>query len=91
MESELLVFFEVQCRRVKFYQLRDVSARYGTPVTLRPEPTNGHDPFCITAFVPGKPLGSQEPALMLGHIAREAVKWICPLLSSRLRVTKYVG
>ena len=71
MENELLVFFECQCRGVKFYELHDVSARYGTPVTLQPEPTNGHDPFCVAAFVPGKLLGSREPAQMLGHIARK--------------------
>ena len=87
MESELLVFFECQCRGVKFYRLRDVSARYGTPIMLQPEPTNEHDPYCVAAFVPGNMLRSWTP-LMLGHIAREAAKWICPLLTSRLRVTR---
>ena len=86
MEHELL---ECQCQGVKFYQLRDVSLSYGTLVTLLPEPTNLYNPSCVAAFVPGTVLRSSKP-LMLGHVASEANRWICPLLSYHLRVTRYV-
>ena len=89
--SELLVFFEGECRGVKFHQLLDVSASYGTLVTLWPKPTNEHDALCVVVFVLGAGVqrGFQMP-LILGHIAREAARWICPLLcSSCLRDTRY--
>ena len=78
-ENKLLAFFECQCRGVKFYQLRDVSARYGTPVSLQREPTNVHDALCVAAYVPGS---RRRGPLMLGHVAREAARWLYPLLSS---------
>ena len=36
---------------MKFYQPRDVSAQYGTPVTLQAEPWNEHDALCVAAWI----------------------------------------
>ena len=33
-ESDLLAFFECQCRGIQFYDFRDVTLRHGTPLFL---------------------------------------------------------
>ena len=43
---ELLVFFECQVRGVKFYDLREAGARWGTSLRLVKEPSDLHDPLC---------------------------------------------
>ena len=40
LKMELLMFFECQCRGVKFYDLRSAEARYGTRLELVREPTS---------------------------------------------------
>ena len=85
----LLVFFEVQCRGVKFYDFKDAELRFGSPVVLRREPENQHDIFCVAVFVP-RPAARGDR--MLGHIARVAARWLSPLLQCGfVRVTGYVS
>ena len=93
-QDDLLVFFECQCQGIKFYYLSGVSMRYGTWVVLRREPANIYDHFCAAAFVCDGSIALTQrthsrckASLMLGHIAKEAARWLCPLLSSSLRVT----
>ena len=81
----LLAFVEVQCRGVKFYDLKDTELEFFDPVVLRREPENPHDQFCVAAFVP-RPAAHR--AQMLGHISRAAARWLSPLLlCDSLRVT----
>ena len=83
------MFFECQCRGVKFYDLRSARARYGTRLKLVREPTNLQDPLnCVAAWVPGPRSSGRQTSLMLGHIAKEAVRWLNPLLDSCFRVTR---
>jgi hypothetical protein len=84
---ELLLFFECQCCGVKFYDLRNVGARYGTRLKLVRKPTNLQDPLnCVAAWVPG-PWSSGHRAALLGHIAKETARWLNRLLDSCFRVT----
>ena len=89
-KMELLLFFECQCRGVKFYDLQSAGARYGTRLKLVREPTNLQDPLnCVAAWVPPGPWSSDHWAsCMLGHIAKEAARWLNPLLDSCFRVTR---
>ena len=82
---ELLVFFECQVRGVKFYDLREAGARWGTSLRLVKEPSNLHDPLCVAAWVPGSP---RARPLMLGHVAKEAARWLNQLLQPSYRVTR---
>ena len=50
-KSDLLAFFECQCRSIKFCDFADVTLRYGTRLVLRRERSNPHDYFCVAAFV----------------------------------------
>lgn len=89
---ELLVSFHCQCRGVKFYDLRSAGAVWGTELNLVTEPTNPHDPLCVAARVPGIPgeRGAGARPRMLGHVAKEAARWLNPLLDvPSLRVTRY--
>ena len=94
---EILADFVCQCRGIKFYDLKSVGTRWGDRVRLVKEPTNSHDPLCVAAWVTGT-LGAASrtsrtltPPLMLGHVAREAARWINPLLSvHRLNLTRLV-
>ena len=52
---DLLVSFHSQCRGVKFYDLRSAEAEWGTKLKRVKEPTNLHDPLCVTAWVTGIP------------------------------------
>ena len=89
-ESDLLAFFECQCQGMKFYDSHDVTLRHGTRLALRRERSNPHDYFCIIAFV-SDGRHSRASHRMLGHVAREACRLLCPLLSaSTLRVTRSV-
>ena len=47
-------------------------------------PTNPHDPLCIAAWVPGIPgeRGTGARPCMLGHVAKEAARWLSPLLGT---------
>ena len=67
---ELLVFFECQVRGVKFYDLREAGARWGTSLRLVKEPSNLHDPLCVAAWVP------RARPLMFGHVVKEAARRI---------------
>ena len=82
-----LAFFESQVRGVKFYDLREAGARWGTSLRLVKEPSNPHDPLCVAAWVPGSP--SSRP-LMLGHVAKEAARWLSQLLRPPYKVTRFV-
>ena len=74
--------FHCQCRGVKFYDLRSAGAAWGTKLDLVQEPTNPHDPLCVAAWVPGIPdeRGAGARPRMLGHVAKEAARWLSPLL-----------
>ena len=88
----MLVSFYCQCRGVKFYDLRSAGAAWGTKLDLVKEPTNPHDPLCVAAWVPGTPgeRGVGARPRMLGHVAKEAARWLNPLLGlPTLRVTRY--
>ena len=86
MAMELLADFVCQCRGIKFYDLKSFGTRWGDRVQLIKEPSNPHDPLCVSAWV----TGTQHP-LMLGHVAREAARWINPLLSVHcLKLTRLV-
>ena len=83
---ELLVFFECQVRGVKFCDLHEAGARWGTSLRLVKEPSNLHDPLCVAAWVPGTP---KARPLMLGHVAKEAAKWLNQLRKPPYTVTRY--
>ena len=87
---ELLADFQCQCRGIKFYDLSSVGARWGDRVRLVTEPKNPRDPLCVAAWVTGTREGRTSPPLMLGHVAKEAARWINPLLVGRFRVTRFV-
>ena len=74
--------FHCQCRGVKFYDLRSTGAEWGTKLDLVKEPDNPYDPLCVAAWVPGIPgeRGAGGRPLMLGHVAKEAARWLSPLL-----------
>ena len=77
---------ECQCRGVKFYDLRSAGARYGTRLELVHEPTNIHDPLnCVAAWVVGPWSSGQRASHMLGHVAKEAARWLNPPLDSCFR------
>ena len=83
--------FHCQCRGVKFYDLRSAGAEWGTNLDLVKEPDNPYDPVCVAAWVPGIPgeRGAGGRPLMLGHVAKEAARWLSPLLLvPMLRVTR---
>ena len=87
---ELLVFFECQVHGVKFYDLYETGARLGlgwesTSLRLVKEPTNLHDPLCVAAWVPGS---LRARPLMIGHVAKEAARWLNQLLQPPFKVTK---
>ena len=95
IEMELLVSFHCQCRGVKFYDLRSAGAALGTKLDLVEEPTNPHDPLCVAAWVLGIPneRGAGVRLCMLGHghVAKEAARWLSPLLGvPTLWVTRYL-
>ena len=80
-EFQLLVFFACQARGVKFYDLAEVSANIGTVVDLRRDPYNSWDPNCVEVLV------AADRRTKLGHIAKEAAKWLSPLLLGPYRIT----
>ena len=89
MEKEqFLVMFGCKCRGVKFYDLRSFVARWGANVKLVRAPSNVHDTNCVAAWVTD---GRTSRWLQLGHVAREAAKWLHPLLQPQYRVTRLVG
>ena len=64
---------------------------WGTKLDLVKEPDNPYDPLCVAAWVPGIPgeRGAGGRPLLLGHVAKEAARWLSPLLLvPMLRVTR---
>ena len=86
-DQEFLAYFGCKCRGVKFYDLKSVGARWWTRVTLVREQSNPYDRLCVAAWVPGERSPRQ---LQLGHIAKEAAKWLHPLLQPPYRVKRFV-
>ena len=92
-ESDLLASFECQCRGIKFYDSADATLRCDTSSPGSAERSNPHNYFCVAAFVcePELVMRSRWSLRMLGHVAREACRLLCPLLSApTLRVTRSV-
>ena len=80
MEADrLLAFFSCQCRGIKFYDLSDIGARQGDGVVLVREPHNPRDSNSVAVFLRG--------GAMLGHVAKEAAKWLSPMLLGPFRIT----
>lgn len=88
MESnEFLAFFGCKCRGIKFYDLKSVGARWWTKATLVKESFNPHDPCCVAVWVTD---GRSSRRLQLGHVAKEAARWIHPLLQPQYQVRRFV-
>ncbi len=91
--NELLVFFEAQCRGVKFYDLADTRLDFGVPIAFRRDPSNKHDDNCVEVYL--RPAGwlRQEPpradliAAKLGHVDRASAKWLSTLLTAPFRIS----
>ena len=90
----------LQSKRVKFYAtalplatptelILDQELNSCTSLILVCEPTNLQDPLnCVAAWVPGPWSSSHRASLMLGHVAKEAARWLNPLLDSCFCVTR---
>ena len=54
---------------------------WGTKLDLVKEPDNPYDPLCVMAWVPGiaGERGTGARPLMLGHVVKEAARWLSPL------------
>ena len=84
---ESLAFFECQVHGVKFNDLREAGAKWSTSLPIVKEPTNTHNLFCAAAWVPGSPTSR---SLVLGHVAKEAARWLNQLLQPPYRVTRFI-
>ena len=84
---EILASFHCQFSGVKYYDLRSAGAKWGTKLDVVKDP---HDPLRVAAWVPGLPSErARGRPLMLGHLAKEAARWLSPLLLvPTLRVTR---
>ena len=82
-----LAFFSCECRGVKFYDVKSVGAKWWTKVSLVKEPSNRHNPFCVAVWTSDRRSPRQ---LQLGHVAKEAARWIHPLLQPPYQVKRFV-
>ncbi len=69
----MLAHFDVQVRGMRLYEVRRGECVVGATVNLRRDPGNPYDPNCVEVYQGG---------LKLGHIARQAAKWVSELLAS---------
>lgn len=86
-KEDFLAYFGCKCRGVKFYDLKSVGATWWTNVALEKEPTNTHDKFCVAVWIDD---GRSSRRLQLGHVAKEAARWIHPLLQPQYQVKRFV-
>ena len=83
--KEFLAYFNCKCRGVKFYDLKSVGARWWT---TSEGGVNSHDPLCVAVWITD---GRSSRRLQLGHVAKEAARWIHPLLQPQYEVKRFVN
>ena len=73
-----LAFFTCVCRGVKFYDagVGGPLLPLSTRLAFKREPGNLYDPNAVLVFV----VGSGGTLTCLGHVDKEAARWLSPLL-----------
>ena len=82
--NDALAFFVVQCRGVKFYDMVSECRMRQSEVTFRRFPSNPYDSFCVEALIPRESAHGYEK---LGHVARDPVRLLSPLLLAPFKIT----